>query len=76
MKKWNGLKSNTIYVGQKVQLTKPEQTQTTTQTYTVQRGDTLYRVAKTYDVNIDQLKTWNKLKNNTIYVGQKLIVNK
>ena len=76
LKNWNGLKSNTIYVGQKLQLTKPEKNQTTTKTYTVQKGDTLYRVAKTYDVNIDQIKTWNALKNNTIYVGQKLVVNK
>lgn len=44
------------------------------QTYTVVRGDTLFRIAKSNGVTVKDLKTWNHLSSNTISVGQKLIV--
>ncbi|MCP1143718.1 C40 family peptidase [Lysinibacillus endophyticus] len=43
-------------------------------TYVVSKGDTLTKIAKTSNTTIDQLKEWNKLKNDTIFVGQKLVV--
>lgn len=77
LKKWNNLTNNTIFVGQKLRLTKPlENTTSSQKTYTVQKGDTLYRIAKMFDVSIDQIKSWNGLKNNTIHIGQTLIVSK
>ncbi|MCC6486049.1 MAG: LysM peptidoglycan-binding domain-containing protein [Candidatus Hydrogenedentes bacterium] len=44
------------------------------QTHTVAKGDTLYKVAATYKVTVQQIKDWNKLKSDTLRVGQKLIV--
>ena len=32
-----------------------------TVTYKIQRGDTLYSIARRFDVNIDALKRWNKI---------------
>ncbi len=42
--------------------------------YTVQRGDTLYSIAKRYNTTVDELKRLNGLTDVTIYVGQKLKV--
>ncbi len=43
--------------------------------YTVERGDTLYRISKKYGVTVAQLKEWNHLVGNTISIGQRLIVS-
>ena len=42
--------------------------------YTVQKGDTLYTIAKRYDLSVDELKALNKLKDNHLSIGQKLYV--
>lgn len=44
--------------------------------HTVAKGETLYRLSKQYGVSVDDLKAWNNLTNNTIHVGQELIVGK
>jgi membrane-bound lytic murein transglycosylase D len=41
-------------------------------TYKVKRGDSLPAIARKYDVKVWQLRSWNNLKSNTIYPGQKL----
>ncbi len=43
--------------------------------HTVAKGETLYRIAKEYGVSVQDIKTWNRLADNTIQVGQKLIVS-
>lgn len=43
--------------------------------YTVVKGDTLYRISRTYDVTVEQLKKWNNLTDNIISIGQRLIVS-
>ena len=42
--------------------------------YTVQKGDTLYALAKKYSVSVEQLQNANGLTSNLIYAGQKLEV--
>ncbi|WP_409252152.1 LysM peptidoglycan-binding domain-containing protein [Bacillus sp. SCS-153A] len=44
-------------------------------TYSVVSGDSLLRIALNHDVTVSQLKEWNKLKNDTIYIGQKLKIH-
>ena len=44
--------------------------------HTVAKGETLYRLSKQYGVTVDDLKAWNNLTDNTIHVGQELIVGK
>ena len=41
-------------------------------TYTVKQGDSLWSIAKKYNVTVDHIKRLNNLKNNNIRVGQKL----
>jgi len=40
--------------------------------YIVSKGDTLYSIAKKYNITVNQLKEYNNLKTNTIKIGQVL----
>lgn len=42
--------------------------------YIVKKGDTLWDIARTYDVTIEQLKSWNKIARGKIRVGQELVI--
>ncbi|ADU29178.1 LysM peptidoglycan-binding domain-containing protein [Evansella cellulosilytica] len=44
------------------------------QTYHVQSGDSLWRIANNNQVTVQQLMTWNNLSSSTIFVGQSLTV--
>lgn len=43
-------------------------------THTVVRGDTVYNISKRYNINQNDLRSWNNLADNTISVGQVLRV--
>jgi len=43
--------------------------------HTVQAGETLYGIAKKYNVKVDALQFLNALKDNNIEIGQKLMIN-
>ena len=89
LKQWNNLKSDIIYVGQTLIVkggssnnqtekpttpTKPTTPNTNSQKHTVKSGDTLSGIAWKYGVTVAQLKQWNNLKSDIIYVGQTLVV--
>ncbi len=40
----------------------------------VTRGETLYRISRMYNVDINSLKRWNKLRSNLIRTGDLLII--
>lgn len=42
--------------------------------YVVKQGDTLYSIARRFDLTVDQLKQYNNLRDNAIGVGQILYV--
>ncbi|RHW30952.1 LysM peptidoglycan-binding domain-containing protein [Lysinibacillus yapensis] len=44
-------------------------------TYTVQSGDTLWKVSLIHSVSLDQLRKWNHLKSDVVHKGQKLTVS-
>jgi len=44
--------------------------------YSVQSGDSLWILSQTFGTSIETLKSFNNLTNDTLYVGQKLIVKK
>lgn len=43
--------------------------------HVVKPGETLYRISRRYGVKVDTLRKWNKLPDDIIEVGQKLIVS-
>jgi LysM repeat protein len=40
--------------------------------YEVQKGDTLFSIAKKFNLNLEAVKQLNNMIDNTLYVGQKL----
>lgn len=44
--------------------------------HTVQQGETLFSIAQQYNVEVQQLRTWNGLQDNELTVGQSIIVKK
>ena len=48
----------------------------TGQTYTVVPGDYLHKIASKFAITVNQLKEWNGLNSNYIYVGDQLVVKK
>ena len=42
--------------------------------YEVKKGDTLYSISRMFSVSVQSLKAINNLKDNTLAIGQKLIV--
>jgi len=44
--------------------------------YKVKSGDNLGQIAGKYNVSVSSLKSWNGLKNDKIYVGQKICIQK
>ncbi len=53
------------------QIIEPENTIVT---YVVKKGDYLGKIAKAYNTTVVNLREWNNLKSNTIFVNQKLII--
>ncbi|MFN4227834.1 MAG: LysM peptidoglycan-binding domain-containing protein [Candidatus Ratteibacteria bacterium] len=88
LKKLNNLKNTTIYPGQKIIIEKKEKqysleknktnyetkTNLVAQSYTVQKGDNLYKISKKFGISVAQLKKMNNLKSSTIHPGQKIII--
>ncbi len=71
IKNLNNLTSNILSIGQVLLI--PTDTNLET-TYTVQKGDSLYSIAKKYDTTVDRLKQLNNLSSNLLSIGQILIV--
>lgn len=47
-----------------------------TVTYRVKAGDTLFGIARQFDVTIDELKAWNNLRGSLIGVGDRLTIRR
>lgn len=46
-----------------------------TQTVTVHKGDTLWKIARAHHITVSEIEKWNKLKSGVIHPGKKLIVS-
>lgn len=88
LKKWNNLSSDLIFVGQVLRVgnkgsssnrssnsSSNNSSSNKSSTYVVKSGDSLSKIAAKYKVTVSQLKSWNNLKSDTIYIGQTLKLN-
>jgi len=74
LKTLNNLTSDLLTIGQILKLPSTEiiNIPSTSTTYIVQKGDTLYSIAKKYNTTVDMIKTSNNLTTNTLSIGQNL----
>ena len=71
----NNLKNNTLSIGQNLKIRSNEVEECfgkdiSYKTYTVVKGDSLYSIARKFNVSVDYLKKLNNLTNNLLSVGQ------
>lgn len=91
IKKWNGMRSNTIRIGQNliiypkksvsipVAVAKAEiiNTATSEKTYTVRNGDSLWSISQKFPgVSVQNIKNWNDISGSDIKPGTKLKILK
>ena len=92
IKKWNGLRSNNIKIGQRLNIypkgqiastnvTSSSSTKTSISgnitTYVVKSGDTLWGISKKFPgVSVQNIKDWNGISGNNLKPGTKLKISK
>ena len=90
IKRWNGLRSNNLKIGQRLIIypRNPRVNKQTTslkkkvnpkgkQTYKVKSGDSLWSIAQKFSrVSVQNLKDWNDISGNKLKIGMTLIVSK
>lgn len=74
LKSFNNLTSNLLNVGQVLKIPKNQEIPENYTIYTVQKGDTLYKIANEYGLNVDELITYNNLSSTNLSIGQKLLI--
>lgn len=78
LKRINNLTSNTLSIGQVLKLPSDKasdiEKEENTISYTVQKGDSLYSIARKYSTTIDKIKDLNKLTTNLLSIGQVLLI--
>ena len=73
LKRLNNLTSDTLSIGTRLIIN--EIIDTPTNTYIVQRGDTLYSIANKFNITIQELKRINNLSTDILAIGQQLLIS-
>ena len=78
LKSLNNLSSNVLHVGDTLLISSADSTgdDGNNNYYVVKSGDTLWSVARKYNLSVNELKALNNLSSNVLSVGQRLIVGK
>ncbi|WP_282042192.1 LysM peptidoglycan-binding domain-containing protein [Winogradskyella flava] len=90
IKRWNGLRSNNLKIGQRLTIyprnhgaaPKPEAPKKVVntegkQTYVVKPGDSLWTISQKFSgVSVQNLKDWNDISGNKLKIGMTLVVSK
>ena len=79
LREWNNLPDNTIRVGSRLYLGERPSRDTDgaepdTIRHVVEPGQTLFRLSRMYDVNVDDLRSWNDLDSDALSIGQELTI--
>lgn len=79
IRRLNNMRTNFLAAGRRIRLPSAalagsNSSAGSIQQYRVQKGDNLHTISRKFNISIKELKQTNKLKRNTIYVGQILRV--
>ena len=83
IKKANNLTSNNLSIGQQLFIPGDENTEQEPPsiennkediTYIVKSGDSLWNIAKKYNISVNELKEYNNLNTNLLSIGQQLLI--
>ncbi len=76
IKKLNNLSSNNLSIGQKLLIPEKEEVKvpeiSNSNNYTVKSGDSLYSIARKFNVTVDDIKKLNNLSSNLLSINQVL----
>jgi membrane-bound lytic murein transglycosylase D len=83
IRRWNSLNSNLVYAGKTLKIFSdadvndiPENVSSKSEyIHRVERGETLYSIARKYSISVERLREINHVNGNRIVVGQKLKIN-
>lgn len=85
LRKWNGVTSDMLRIGQELRLHPPEEppeeearaasSEEEVVTYRVRSGDTIDRIARAHGVSVRDIMTWNGLSGSRIMPGQQLEIH-
>jgi membrane-bound lytic murein transglycosylase D len=88
--KLNNLESKSVTVGQELVVSAPSEpvkplslftenktpeTKQAVVKHKIEKGQTLWGIARRYNIKVSELKQWNKLENKSIKAGQELLVS-
>jgi peptidoglycan endopeptidase LytE len=86
LKSLNSVEGNTLSIGQELKVSEASVVSQSDQVYSVtttstsnngfwvvEKGDTLYRIATSSGISVEELKSLNNLSSNIISIGQRLI---
>ena len=73
LKKINNLTSNMLSIGQVLKLPMQDKVEEIAM-YTVQKGDSLYSIAKKFGITVDEIKSLNNLTSNNLAIGEQLMI--
>jgi membrane-bound lytic murein transglycosylase D len=89
IKSWNGMRSNTVKVGQNLIIypkksnqdiavnSTPSQSNSSEKTYTVRSGDSLWSISQKFPgVTVQNIKKWNDISGTNLKPGTKLKIYK
>lgn len=78
LKSLNNLSSNVLHVGDTLLISSANNTDDVSNDiyYVVKSGDTLWSIARKYNLSVNELKSLNNLSSNVLSIGQRLIVGK
>lgn len=73
IKRINNLTSNMLSIGQILKLPTQDKLEEV-EMYTVQKGDSLYSIAKKFGITVDEIKSLNNLTSNNLSIGEQLMI--
>lgn len=88
IKSWNGMRSNTVKVGQNIIIypkkssqdiasSAPSQSSSSEKIYTVRNGDSLWSISQKFPgVSVQNIKKWNDISGTNLKPGTKLKIHK